>query len=188
MPSGSDSKSTSTRSKKNAGIAAEAPAELDNQITDQATTDEQVAKETKPKRAKARSRSRAKPRAVMLPVLVVDETILLPHMSIPFAIEDEEASMVLDRAMRLPSRQVLVLTERRIYPPNGEGAVAEDPGVDGVFRELVADALAEVMAEEEAAGEGNAPSDDAAERPENADEEWHSSAEDIEEEYELCTV
>ncbi len=124
----------------------------------------------------------------MLPVLVVDETILLPHMSIPFAIEDEEASMVLDRAMRLPSRQVLVLTERRIFPPSGERASAEDPGVDGVFRELVADALAEVMAEEEAAGEGIAQGTADAERPENADEEWHSPSEDAEEEYELCTV
>jgi ATP-dependent Lon protease len=89
--------------------------------------------------------------------------------------------------MRLPSRQVLVLTERRIYPPNGQDPAAEDPGVDGVFRELVADALAEVMAEEEAAGESSSPSGDA-EPPENADEEWHSTGEDAEEEYELCTV
>ncbi len=188
MPSGSDTKSASSRSKKNATPIVDATSENELESADGSLTEVQgVAPETKPKRAKARARARAKPRAVMLPVLVVDETILLPHMSIPFAIEDEEASMVLDRAMRLPSRQVLVLTERRIYPPNGEGIAAEDPGVDGVFRELVADALAEVMAEEVAAGEVSAPGE-AAERPENADEEWHSPTDESDEEYELCTV
>ena len=100
MPSGSDSKSASTRTKKNAHANAEATTEKEIQAADGSATDAQgVAPETKTKRAKSRSRSRTKPRAVMLPVLVVDETILLPHMSIPFAIEDEEASMVLDRAV-----------------------------------------------------------------------------------------
>lgn len=63
----------------------------------------------KPRRSRARS---SEPATIALPVLIVDETILLPHMSIPFPIEDDESSLVLDSASRLPLRQVLVLTER----------------------------------------------------------------------------
>ena len=57
-----------------------------------------------------------KPPYVLLPVLVVDETLLLPHMSIPFPIEDEEAAKVVERASRGEHRHVLVLTERPILP------------------------------------------------------------------------
>jgi len=195
MPSGPESKRPSTRAKKtplSTTVVAEA---TESPIADagvDANAAEAVAGGAKPKRGKTRGRARSKPRAVMLPVLVVDETILLPHMSIPFAIEDEEASMVLDRAMRLPSRQVLVLTERRVSPLTDVAAAAasEDPEVDGVFRELVADALAEAMAEEAAAEmeSGGANSAPEAERPENADEEWQATADDGDEEYELCTV
>ena len=65
-------------------------------------------------------------RTVALPVLVVDETILLPHMSIPFPIEDDEASLVLDRASRLPLRQVLVVTERPVDGPTTKPIPADD--------------------------------------------------------------
>ncbi len=193
MPSGSEPKRTASRTKKNtapvAGSNPDPDMVTDESTTVKAETTATVAADTKPKRGKTRTRGRVKPRAVMLPVLVVDETILLPHMSIPFAIEDEEASMVLDRAMRLPSRQVLVLTERRIYPGAVPGSAADDPGVDGVFRELVADALAEAMAEEELVGEDPAARPAAeGERPENADEEWQATSEDDDEEYELCGV
>ena len=82
--------------------------EIDETTTGRATPNQPA----KPRRAR---RTKARPvaqRAIALPVLVVDETILLPHMSIPFPIEDEESALVLDRAARLPLRQVLVLTER----------------------------------------------------------------------------
>jgi len=49
-----------------------------------------------------------------LPVIVTDETVLLPHMSIPYPIEDDETALAVDRAMRMDPRLVLVLTERRI--------------------------------------------------------------------------
>ncbi len=70
--------------------------------------------EPKPRTRRTRRTKTRSPlsRPIALPVLIVDETILLPHMSIPFPIEDEESSLVLDRAARLPLRQVLVLTER----------------------------------------------------------------------------
>ncbi|HEX5992239.1 MAG TPA: hypothetical protein VFY70_06685, partial [Thermomicrobiales bacterium] len=87
-----------------------------------------------------------KPPYVLLPVLVVDETLLLPHMSIPFPIEDEEAAKVVERASRSEHRHVLVLTERPILPeseassPNG---VAED---ESELRALLADAISGVAA------------------------------------------
>ncbi|MCC6703749.1 MAG: endopeptidase La [Thermomicrobiales bacterium] len=51
----------------------------------------------------------------------------MPHMTIPYAIEDDESAMVIDRAMRMNPRQVLVLLERMVEgdpmlldPPTGE--------------------------------------------------------------------
>ncbi len=67
---------------------------------------------TKPKRVRKSTSKTPRSRPIVLPVLVVDETFLLPHMSIPYPIEDDEAAMVIDRSLRMPLRQVLVLTER----------------------------------------------------------------------------
>ena len=53
------------------------------------------------------------------PVQRVQETLLLPHMSIPFPLEDEDTSLAVERAMRMTPRHVLMLTERRI-PRNPE--------------------------------------------------------------------
>ncbi len=78
-----------------------------------------------------------KRRPVALPVLIVDETVLLPHMSIPFPIEDDEAAMVIERAMRMPMRQVLVLTERMVKQ------AADDAPNSAEFRELFADVSSE---------------------------------------------
>lgn len=182
MPPGSEPKRPASRSKHVPNNVADATRAEPLDASSPAAT---MTPEATAARGKKRTRSsRAKPRSVLLPVLVVDETILLPHMSIPFAIEDDEASMVLDRAMRLPSRQVLVLTERRVGPSTGNGA--EEPGVDGVFRELVADALADAIDDED----GLEPLGESVdgERPENADEEWHANEEEVEDEYELCSV
>ena len=58
-------------------------------------------------------------------MLVVDETVLLPHMSIPYPIEDDESAMVIDRATRMPMRQVLVLTERIVHEPAARAPESE---------------------------------------------------------------
>src|SRR5215204_5354110 len=87
-----------------------------------------------------------KPPYVLLPVLVVDETLLLPHMSIPFPIEDEEAAKVVERASRGEHRHVLVLTER---PKIGRAEASSPNGVADEERELralLADAISEVAA------------------------------------------
>ncbi|MCA9859806.1 MAG: endopeptidase La [Thermomicrobiales bacterium] len=67
---------------------------------------------SKPKRTRTSAAKPARRRPIALPVLVVDETFLLPHMSIPYPIEDDESAMVIESALRTPLRQVLVLTER----------------------------------------------------------------------------
>src|SRR5829696_5492782 len=113
-----------------------------------------------------------KPPYVLLPVLVVDETLLLPHMSIPFPIEDEEAAKVVERASRGEHRHVLVLTERPIPPeaeassPNG---VADE---ESELRALLADAISEVAAHSGIDGEP----------------EWIPDPEPEPQEYELCGV
>ncbi|MCC6675336.1 MAG: LON peptidase substrate-binding domain-containing protein, partial [Thermomicrobiales bacterium] len=65
-------------------------------------------------------------RSTLLPVLVVDETVLLPHMSIPYPIEDEEAALVIDRSLRMPLRQVLVLTERMVQDSTQGTSIEEE--------------------------------------------------------------
>ena len=113
-----------------------------------------------------------KPPYVLLPVLVVDETLLLPHMSIPFPIEDEEAAKVVERASRGEHRHVLVLTERPILPeseassPNG---VADE---ESELRALLADAISEAAAHNGIDGEP----------------EWIPDPEPEPQEYELCGV
>ena len=77
-----------------------------------------AAEEVETREAKAprkrTSTKRSRKRKIALPVLVVDETLLMPHMSIPYAIEDDESAMVIERAMRMNPRQVLVLLEQMV--------------------------------------------------------------------------
>jgi ATP-dependent Lon protease len=83
----------------------------------------------------------------MLPVLVVEETVLLPHMSIPFPIEDDEAAMVVERASRMDPRYVLVLTERAVMPsPDGPPVLVDDH--DPELRALLADTIAQRAGED----------------------------------------
>ncbi len=77
-------------------------------------TDELLISRSKPKRVRDGAAKTPRRKPVALPVLVVDETFLLPHMSIPYPIEDDESAMVIDRSLRMPLRQVLVLTERMV--------------------------------------------------------------------------
>jgi ATP-dependent Lon protease len=120
-------------------------------------------------KARVKKGSARKPPYVLLPVLVVDETLLLPHMSIPFPIEDEEAARVVDRASRGEHRHVLVLTERPVFPePDPNGAVEDD----SELRALLADAIIEAAAHTGIDG----------------DPEWIPDPEPQPQEYELCGV
>jgi ATP-dependent Lon protease len=113
-----------------------------------------------------------KPPHILLPVLVVDETLLLPHMSIPFPIEDEESARVIDRATRSESRYVLVLTERPIYPESESNVPNGAADEDGELRALLADAIIE------AAAQGGI----------NGEPEWIPDPEPEPQEFELCGV
>ncbi|HLL49113.1 MAG TPA: endopeptidase La [Thermomicrobiales bacterium] len=148
---------------------------MDSQETP-ATVDSQTPTTTAKPRATRGGRTKKaasrKPPHVLLPVLVVDETLLLPHMSIPFPIEDEEAARVVERASRGENRHVLVLTERPVPPepdlhsPNG----ATDEDAD--LRALLADAISEAVAQSAIDG----------------DPEWIPDPEPGPQEYELCGV
>src|SRR5215204_1694376 len=89
---------------------------------------------SKPKRVRGATKTPRR-RPIALPVLVVDETFLLPHMSIPYPIEDDESAMVIDRSLRMPLRQVLVLTERMVQ----EGL--DDGNAESEFAPLFSDLL-----------------------------------------------
>nr|MBA2246878.1 hypothetical protein [Chloroflexia bacterium] len=99
-----------------AGAAAPEP-------VDGADFDSQRAGEDAPAGPPVRTRRRgrrADSNKLALPVIISDETILLPHMSIPFPIEDDETSKAVDRAMRMNPRLVLMLTERRVRRDAGD--------------------------------------------------------------------
>jgi ATP-dependent Lon protease len=117
-----------------------------------------------------------------LPVLVVDETLLLPHMSIPFPIDDDESSMVVDRAARMSPRHVLVLTERPVNPPDDEEGQPESlppDGEDEELRELIADAIAAVEIDDEP---------DEPDKPSETTDEWVPDDAMERQEWELCSV
>src|SRR5918997_6291400 len=60
----------------------------------------------------------AAPRPLVIPVIVMDETVLLPHMSLPLPIEDDETAGAIEAAAN-SGRLVLLLTERPVRPDNG---------------------------------------------------------------------
>ena len=79
------------------------------------------------------ARPRAKRGELTLPTLVVDEAVLLPHMSIPFPVDDEEALVVFDRAIRSPRRQVLLICERPM--PQSQAEPVDTQAFQQLFNE-----------------------------------------------------
>ncbi|MCD6033965.1 MAG: lon-3 [Thermomicrobiales bacterium] len=149
------------------------PSTLDEDAAAPAAPPVESAAPTKPRasgKARVKKGSPRKPPFVLLPVLVVDETLLLPHMSIPFPIEDEEAARVVDRASRGEHRHVLVLTERPVLSEPDPNGVVED---DSELRALLADAIIEAAAHTGLDG---------------GDPEWIPDPEPQPQEYELCGV
>ena len=115
------------------------PASDEQLVSSDSQTSDSDAVETGQRPARKAPTRSAKPRArksptISLPVLVVDETVLLPHMSIPYPIEDEEAALVIEEASRIPLRQVLVLTER-IVSTNPLGT---DPDFSAILSDIAA--------------------------------------------------
>jgi len=121
-----------------------------------------------------RRRKPAKPK-LALPVVITDETVLLPHMSIPFPIEDDETARAIDRAMRMTPRLVLLLTER---PVEGNDATIETGKPE---RDLI-DMMTDLMATEAGLDDD---ADDGLGEP--VDVPWDTSNEP-QVQYELCNV
>ncbi|HEX2221070.1 MAG TPA: LON peptidase substrate-binding domain-containing protein, partial [Candidatus Limnocylindria bacterium] len=83
---------------------------------------------TQPKEPAGGQATAPKPRPLVLPVIVMDETVLLPHMSLPLPIEDDETAGAIEAAAN-SGRLVLLLTERPVRPDNGgdgDGAAPYD--------------------------------------------------------------
>jgi ATP-dependent Lon protease len=110
--------------------------EHDNPTNGEAAADEPP--ERKPRRRSRRKDQNDEP--LLLPVIVTEETLLLPHMSIPFPLADEDSTMAVERAMRMNPRHVLMLTERRI-PRNPEDAETLDPATRD-FIDIMTDLIA----------------------------------------------
>jgi ATP-dependent Lon protease len=153
--------------------------EQDTVVEERPVPDHQPVAPSRTPRSKSRRRQdkerSPRRRPIALPVLIVDETVLLPHMSIPFPIEDEEQAMVIDRGARMPLRQVLVLTERLIASPNGN-EVSESEFAP-LFSDLVAGMSGDPgVPQEEPASEEDEPGG------------WVPDEEPAPGQYELCSV
>jgi ATP-dependent Lon protease len=112
-------------------------------------------------RKRQRRKKATKPATLALPVIITDETVLLPHMSIPYPIQDDETSMAIDRAMRMTPRLVLLLTERQVTT---DGTTVDTQQPDRDLIDMMTDLIAEeagpefflVNSEEEGEGTGEA--------------------------------
>jgi hypothetical protein len=129
-PEPTGGKATSRSPKNSVQDVAEEIARMITEENHQPEDAEESADEKKPRR-RTRRRNQ-KDDHLLLPVIVNEETLLLPHMSIPFPLLDDDTSLAVERAMRMTPRHVLMLTERRI-PRNGE----EDEDVDSATRDFL---------------------------------------------------
>lgn len=66
--------------------------------------------ETKPTKRPRKPRNQR----LQVPTIVVDEAFLLPHLTIPMPIMDEDVAMAVDKAMQRDPRRIFILAERRV--------------------------------------------------------------------------
>ena len=97
----------------------------------------------RPARAKRTRAKRRIPNLAILPVIVMDETVLMPHMSLPLPIEDDETAAAIAAASSY-NRQVLLLTERPIAPEDRLTAADGTPGLDQEYELCEIGVIAEI--------------------------------------------
>jgi ATP-dependent Lon protease len=146
----------------------------------------QAAEEKTPTR---RQRISKRTNTLALPVLITDETVLLPHMSIPYPIEDEESAQAIDRAMRMNPRQILVLTERKVMASE----TTEQPGEpetapDRDLIDMVSEMIAQQVRDESETSEVDEMAEAVEALEEAASNDWATGIGDAEVRYELCKV
>ena len=83
------------------------------------------------------------PEVLVLPVIVMDETVLMPHMSLPLPIEDDETAAAIAAAPE-HNRLVLLLTERAIPSEERERAAASGDENDEEYELCEVGTIAEV--------------------------------------------
>ena len=147
-----------------------------------AATAEDAEPGDKPRTVRRRGRSRSSKLA--LPVVITDETVLLPHMSIPFPIEDDETAQAIDRAMRMNPRLLLMLTERRVVIGNGEQPARPEPERD--LLDMMTDLIAQQNAHEDGASDIEGEVTLIVDGEEDAGS--HAGDDDANVQYELCEV
>ena len=84
-----------------------------------------------------RTRKPRNPR-VLLPTIVVDEAFLLPHLTIPMPIMDDDVAQAVDKAMHSDPRRIFILAERRVAGIDDD--VQNSPYVQSGLMGLVQDA------------------------------------------------
>ena len=94
----------------------------------------------KPQR-KPRKQAGSKPvrsRVLTLPTLVVDDMLVLPNLTVPFPVEDEETAFVFERACRNSKRLVFLVGERPVLAPgnNGDASAIDTSMFQGLFANL----------------------------------------------------
>jgi ATP-dependent Lon protease len=125
-------KTTTSRARKN--TVKDVSEEIARMITEENEHSPEGDVDDEVPAARPRRRTRRKSQNddhLLLPVIVTEETLLLPHMSIPFPLLDDDATLAVERAMRMNPRHVLMLTERRI-PRNGG-----EEGLDPATRDFI---------------------------------------------------
>ncbi|HWV22762.1 MAG TPA: endopeptidase La, partial [Thermomicrobiales bacterium] len=131
--------------------------------------------ETKPRRASTRRKKTEDLDLMTLPVVITEETLLLPHMSIPFPLLDDDSSQAVERAMKMPTRHVLLLAERQVPSMVDTGdEESEKLRIDSVTRDLI-DMMTDMMSSDDEDLDGH---------DFDVEEELAALADDAE--YELC--
>ena len=85
---------------------------------------EEVTAQPRPsKRRRRRGDTGEQPESDMmaLPVVIATESLLMPHMTIPFPLDLDENALAVERAMRMNPRRVLVVSARPIDDDEEEG-------------------------------------------------------------------
>ena len=80
------------------------------------------------------------PDELALPVVVAAESLLMPHMTIPFPLDLDENALAVDRAMRMTPRRVLLVSARDL-DDQGDGENGAGPGRDLI--DMVSDMIAQ---------------------------------------------
>jgi ATP-dependent Lon protease len=86
---------------------------------------------------------------LVLPTLVVDDMLVLPKLTIPYPVEDDETAWVVERACRSTNRLIFLVGERPVNPPQmgAQGAAIDSTAFQELFSSLATGPNGE-MAEE----------------------------------------